>query len=395
MTDMLKRLMILPMLLTVVGCGSASDEAPGEAPLPVALGEWVEIETGGDTICSRGTDYSFFVRGGVSERLIIDFRGGGACWDELTCLAGKAFDLFSAEVDDFEGWRDAVGERGFGGIYDDTSPEYPFADWTLVHVPYCTGDIHWGDNVADYGDFELNHKGFVNAQAVLSWVYEKYPSPEHVLVTGCSAGAYGAILHSAYIAEQYPEATLRTLSDSGAGIITQTFFEDSFPNWKALDNLPPDVERLDKPITELTAEDLYAGVSTKYPQHRFAHYSTNYDADQTFYFSAMGGQAREWPGLMRQRMQAIHADADNFAYYIAPGPVHCITPYDFMFERKGQTPFITWLEDFVYGDAAPEPYACEGAACDEAPLCDRCASADEPDLYCSFCEGWPEDYVVD
>jgi hypothetical protein len=386
--------------LSLVACGDDETIEPAPDPVadsPVPLGEWQELEPGGDTICSRGTPYSFFVRGGRTDRIILDFRGGGACWDQFTCNAGSATQLFAEEVDDFETWREALGQRGFGGIYDGANPDYPFEDWTLVHIPYCTADVHWGDNVVDYGSFSINHKGFVNAQTVLSWVYDNYPDPDRILVTGCSAGAYGAILHSAYVADHYADAQIRVLSDSGAGIITQTFFEDSFPNWNAVPNLPPGVERLQKDPSDLTSADLYAGVASSYPNHRFSHYSSNYDADQTFFFEVMGGEAGAWPSLMRQRMQEVRTDADNFRYYIAPGPIHCITPYDFMFRRAGDDPFIDWLTSFVFDDEVPDDVACEGSACADEPLCAACAeqqaAGEEPDLYCRFCDGWPEDYV--
>ncbi len=387
----MRKLIAMALCVAATGCGADEtlDPAPG---LPVPVGEWQAIETGGETICSRGTPYSFFVRGGHADKLIIDFRGGGACWNSLTCSVAGA--LFAEEVGELDDLLDRIGKDGIGGIYHDDHEDYPFANWTLVHVPYCTGDIHWGDATVDYGAFELHHKGFVNTQAVLSWVYENYPDPEHVLVTGCSAGAYGAIFHSAYIAAHYQDASIRVLGDSGAGIITSTFFEESFPNWNATDHLPPNVPRLQKPPAELTSADLYAGVAQAFPDHRFAHYSSNYDADQTFYFTAMGGAAGEWPGLLRARMQECRAQADNFRYYISPGPVHCITPYDFMFARRGDTPFIDWLTDYVYAEAPPDDVACQGAACDTDPLCDACKNGTpEAGVWCGFCDGWPEDYV--
>ncbi|MCA9625028.1 MAG: hypothetical protein KC731_38650, partial [Myxococcales bacterium] len=396
---LLRRLVFL-VALPLVACSSEepSEKPPVDEPEPpVPVGEWQTFEPGGDTICSHGTPYSFFVRGGATDKIILDFRGGGACWDTFTCTAGAGA-IYAEEVDDLSVLEGALGKRGFGGIYDADNPEYPFQGWTLVHIPYCTADIHWGDNVADYGSFSINHKGFVNASAVLDWVYENYPDPERILVTGCSAGAYGAMFHSAYVADHYPAAQIRVLGDSGAGIITQTFFEDSFPNWNALANVPPQVARLAKDPADLTSADLYAGVASTYPSHRFAHYSTNYDADQTFFFEVMGGEAGTWPGSMRARMQEVRSDADNFRYFVAPGPVHCITPYEFMFSRVGDDPFVDWLTSFVYDDAIPADVACEGAACDTSPPCDRCAeqeaNGEELDRYCGFCKGWPEDYVM-
>lgn len=39
----------------------------------------------GDTICARGTSYAFFFRRGTVNKLVVEFEGGGACWDKETC----------------------------------------------------------------------------------------------------------------------------------------------------------------------------------------------------------------------------------------------------------------------------------------------------------------------
>ena len=42
---------------------------------------------GGDTICSDGSPYRFFVHRGDPSKLLIEFEGGGACWSGATCEA--------------------------------------------------------------------------------------------------------------------------------------------------------------------------------------------------------------------------------------------------------------------------------------------------------------------
>ena len=42
---------------------------------------WNEIFPEGDTICARGTPFSFFVHPGTVDRVVVDFMGGGACWE--------------------------------------------------------------------------------------------------------------------------------------------------------------------------------------------------------------------------------------------------------------------------------------------------------------------------
>ncbi|MCB9537268.1 MAG: pectinesterase [Myxococcales bacterium] len=370
-----------------------ADAAPPADGLPPAppQGEMVQIDPGGDTICSRGTPFHFFARGGDPTRLVVDFGGGGACWDSLTCSAAGA--IFSERATPLAQVQTALDAGLLGGLYDPDDPANPVGDWTFVHVPYCTGDLHWGDNTQDYGNgVVVEHKGFVNARAVLDWVYARYPDVDEILVTGCSAGSYGAIVHSAYIAQHYADARMTVLGDSGAGIITDTWFEEALPSWNARAGLPDFVERLQGDLRDKTLVDVYAGVAETYPQHRFAHYTSAFDKDQTFYYSALGGDAAEWPALLRARMEAMRAAADNFRYFIAPGPVHCVILYPFFGTRAaGDVLLQDWLRDLLFADDLPDDAACEGEGCFDDAVCAACAE-DGSGLHCRFCEGWPEDY---
>ena len=56
--------------------------------------------------------------------------------------------------------------RWRAGISDFQNAENPFADWYQVFIPYCTGDVHWGNNTETYvpemGDpITIHHRGKV------------------------------------------------------------------------------------------------------------------------------------------------------------------------------------------------------------------------------------------
>lgn len=382
----------LAALSSLAGCDEGPPPPTDGLPDPPAAGTWIAIEPGGDTICSRGTDYRFFVRGGRSDRVVIDFQGGGACWDEVTCGAAGALDLFSDDVgtlDQFTAWIAANGQGGY--LSDDA--ENPFRDWTIVHVPYCTGDIHWGDAAATYGEADpmtIQHRGFVNASAALDWTYARFTNPANVFVSGCSAGAYGAVLHSAYIANHYPSARVSVFADSGAGIITSSFLEDSLPNWNAQPNLPSFVPGLDVPLTELSLADLYIRIGQRFPAMRLAQTNTNYDQDQVFFYTAMGGTATDWPGEMRGSHDSIAAATSNFTSYVPGGSVHCAGIYPIFQERTvGGVSLVDWTEQLATGETMPARVVCEGAECCDDPICEECASSSMPATYCQFCRDWP------
>lgn len=367
--------------------GGEGGSAQQQAPDMPAVGEWAVVEPGGETICSRGTPFHFFVRGGDPNKLVIDFQGGGACWDELTCSVAGA--LFNERVQPLDALEALLEQGKIGGLFD-PDPSNPFHDWTIIHIPYCTGDIHWGDAVKEYDEeTTINHKGFVNARAAVEWVQDRVTEPGKVMVSGCSAGAYGAIMHSAYIANHYQASDVAVFADAGGGIITDTFLQDSLPNWGAEPNLPPFVEGLQMPIDQLSIEDVYTSIAETFPQHRFSQYSAAYDDNQIFFFRAMGGEAEAWPGLYRQSLESIAEAAPNFRYYLAEGAVHCVLPYPFMHDRATNGINLTdWLSQLAEGDTTPETVACEGADCLSDPICDACLEDDDT-LWCNFCANWP------
>ena len=55
------------------------------SPLRAQSREWETITPGGDTGCGRGAEFRFQFRPGPAPGLVIDFQGGGACWDAATC----------------------------------------------------------------------------------------------------------------------------------------------------------------------------------------------------------------------------------------------------------------------------------------------------------------------
>ena len=81
---------------------------------------WEEVQTGGDTICGRGEPYSFFVAKGASDKVVIDYIGGGACWNRFTCAEETA--TFSDSIDELR----RQYRKGLEGVYDRSNPENPF-----------------------------------------------------------------------------------------------------------------------------------------------------------------------------------------------------------------------------------------------------------------------------
>jgi hypothetical protein len=341
------------------GSGGSSGGSGAQEPSITKLrAGWNSIEPGGATTCSRGTPFQYFVRPGTVNRVVIDFRGGGACWNALTCSAGDSIFKETADPDEFI-LDETVGE----GIYAHGNPENPFKDWHHVYIPYCTGDVHWGDAERTYqsGDqtFTIRHKGGVNARAVLEWFYQNVPSPEKVFVTGCSAGAYGAIMWSSHIRNHYRSSKVYQFADSGAGVITDTFFQESFPQWNAEASYPKFIPNVD-PADFTQLPQLYTLIGQTYRDMFLSQYNTNFDDNQHFYYSVMGGgDAFEWSQKMRAHVGEIEMATTNFSSYIAPGYQHCILPYaNFYDVESNGVRLVDWLSDAV-SDTPVESIQCD------------------------------------
>lgn len=352
-----------------LGCGSSqtlpetgeSDPSVNDGIFKLKAG-WNTIEPGGDTVCSRGTPYQYFVRPGTVNKVVVEFRGGGACWNDLTC--GLADSLFQ-QTADADPW--VLGPGQVTGIYDHEREDNPFKDWHHVYIPYCTGDIHWGNNLMTYGEgekqFTIAHKGAVNARAVLDWTYKNISAPEQVMVTGCSAGAYGAAMWSAHVRHHYEKARVYELADSGAGVITETFFQDSFPSWKPESSYPTWIKDLEpEELTRLP--QLYEAIGREYPDMTLSQYNTQYDDNQSFYFTAMGGgDVYEWSKRMNKNVDEINAKAANFASYLAPDHKHCIIPYnEFYTVESNGVKLIDWVSNMIH-DEKQADVACRGGGC--------------------------------
>lgn len=343
-------ILAFPCLLVACTGGQGAGLSPtvldGSSTDELAPGIWNEVRPGGDTLCAHGEPYAFFLYPGASDRLLIDFIGGGACWDEKTC-GGK--DVFEDSTDTL---REYVRTRYSYGIYHKKRTDNPFhQDWHLM-ITYCTADIHWGDATVQYGDETVHHRGAANVRAALDFVYRALPAPSRVSVIGCSAGAYGAALWSAAIREHYGPVPMAVLGDSGAGIITDSFFRDSFPSWNAEAAFPRFIPSLDPTRTsllDLSFVDVYRSIGAHFPDLRLGEFAHSSDAEQTLFFTRMGGSGvGEWRRRMLDSFATIAATTPSFASYVTSGNEHCITPSDELYSRsQSGVRFVDWLDDFV------------------------------------------------
>jgi len=318
---------------------------------------WETVIPGGDTICSDGSPYRFFIHRGDPAKLLVEFEGGGACWSGSTCEA----DVYNRRVtSDPEAAEQA---EKLQGIYDRTNPANPFRDFTHVYIPYCTGDLHWGNAATSYtglagNPYVIQHRGAANATSALNWAGSNVLAPSQVVVAGCSAGGYGAALWSARIAQAYPGARMVELADSAAGVVPDGFFNTTLTRWNVADAWPafiPDLalDRVDP--TTLTLPKLYNAVASFFPTASFSQFNTRSDSVQIFFYSLAKGSISatdpaDWAAKMEANVEQISAANPNFRAYLAAGTEHCvINRPSFYTQTVGGRKFSDWVTTLLSG----------------------------------------------
>ncbi len=306
---------------------------------------WTAIAPGGNTICADGTSYEFFVRPVTdTQKLMIYFQAGGACWDGATCDDDSL--LYAKGVD-----YGALDK--YRGIFDFNNPENPVADYNVAFVTYCSADVHTGSRDVTFSDplgYQklMRFQGFVNSAAALKWVYANYPNPERVLVAGSSAGAMGSIFFAEPIMSQYTTVPVVQLGDGYVGVMPQDW--PGLEVWGTRANIPGALRQAMALATPANfATKLYQSAAELLPQRTFSEFTTASDVFQISYYAAAGGQPREWPDLMRQSIGQLDQEG-NFRSYVADGTDHAILPFDrFYTTQIDGVRFRDWFAALING----------------------------------------------
>lgn len=209
--------------------GSPAGFADGFSPGLYGSWQTVQLAPGTGAVCSDGSPYKFFVNRvpGTSNTLFY-VEGGGACWDYATCSGKDRFGAINTN-----GIPDNYMSLLSGSIASLMSPLVtrisPFGEtvktqnWNMVFLPYCTGDVHGGDKVAVYANPEgadaqplvYYHNGLRNQRAVIAWLKDHLQRPAQLLVTGSSAGGFGAEINYHHVRRDIAPDKAFLLNDSG------------------------------------------------------------------------------------------------------------------------------------------------------------------------------------
>ncbi|MCA9505058.1 MAG: hypothetical protein KC616_18350 [Myxococcales bacterium] len=278
---------------------------------------WQRVEIPG-TVCSDGSQYKFFVYDNpASDDLVLYFEGGGACWDYPSC-SGQQGILGAANPNGIsDDYITGFAARYVSPIVNGADPGLPLRSkdiiatngWDVVFMPYCTGDVHVGNNVQTYTDptgqnppITFRHAGFVNTQAALAYLAGRFPDIDRLLVSGFSAGGVATAAGYYEARTTLDPAQGFMLNDSGPlfpapnGSFNSRPLHDTITEAWGLDSVFAALPASFDPNDYGSATDL---VAIEFPNDQLAY--TGYSSD--FNFSRFSYE-RFYPGLTQSQILA-------------------------------------------------------------------------------------------
>jgi cysteine-rich repeat protein len=312
---------------------------------PPAL-EWTYVEVPG-TRCMNGSTAGFGVNYNPdSTNVMIYLEGGGACFSDVCDFT--AFSIPFLPPSD--------------GIFSRSNNANPVKDWTMIYVPYCTGDIHAGDAERMLGGQLRQFRGYSNITRYLEQWVPSFPA-ERVLLTGISAGGFGAALNTTQVADAYgDQVELTVIDDSGPPLSNdviapclQTIFRDTW-------NLDATVlGACDACDPNDFATDYLDYVVANYPNVRFGVFSNTADAIISTYMGAGwgNGQYNNCDGLsLPVPALTYSADLDNIRAQNMPdistfyqlGLGHTALRVGFNLTIVDGTSLPAWIGDVLDGE---------------------------------------------
>jgi hypothetical protein len=340
--------------LAVASCGG-SGPAPTPSATPPATafgapkGEWTWIDAPG-TSCADASPTGFGVNPGDGADVLVFLDGGGACWDYATCFLAAL-----ASPGPFGRAQLAARQAAFAHtFFDRADAANPFRAFTYVFIPYCTGDLHAGDADASYSPGAgiaarpWAHHGRRNVAADLQLLAAALPAPPRLVVSGASAGGYGALLGYDAFRAAFPASQGFLVDDSGPPLEGDGFQPALRAAWRSAWHL----DALLDPICGTRCHDdlsaLVPALAARHPADRMALLSNTQDRVISA-FALLPPAAFEAALLV-----TVHDRYDPLPQartFLVAGSNHALLAAPASYSAGG-VPLSTWIEQMVSGDPA-------------------------------------------
>ena len=357
----------LAALLGACGGGDSDDDSQARSdpdPSTAASATWERIAPGGDCECADGSEFAFWEREADPTRVVFFLDGGGACYDATTCAFTGLGTGGEANYDWSIYGEDPAQE---GGIFDFARADNPFRDHSFIYVPSCTGDVHLGDVTREYSpELTVEHNGFVNGTAALSYLAEHYPDAAQIVVVGKTNGSIAAPVYGGLVADLLPDAQVIVFGGQSGHVPDDPDLNAEILGelWGAYDNMP------DWDVNDgLTARDwgpprfwIQAGLHD--PDIVLARIDYAYDGEAAKSAETLGVDPSELLSVIDANEAAIEAAGVVLHSYTAPGDEHGLFEWEafYALEVNGIR-VVDWVNGLLAGQPLDDVHCvdCEAS----------------------------------
>jgi hypothetical protein len=252
---------------------------PGE-PITADLHTWTWVDVP-EAVCQRDDATGMHFNLGDPRKLLILMEGGGACYNSSTCTLSLAIHPFGASAID----TPAIAEVYGTNIFDRDNPDNPLRDYSFVFFPYCSGDVFAGASRGGVGFEGRTQQGYYNVQAYLKRLIATFPDAEKVVLTGVSAGGFGAGFNYDQVQEAFGQKTrVYLIDDSGPPLDAAQMSPCLQERWReawSLDDIMPPAELCPgcrDPYGDVGVMGMVQYLAKKYKNRRLALISSTHDA---------------------------------------------------------------------------------------------------------------------
>lgn len=222
------------------------------------VGKWYRVTTS-DMKTSEDDRYRAFFKKGSENKVLIYFAGGGVSVNEETAR-DDTYNTKEVAIDML-----ANVTMNMGGLASEVEGS-PFENWSIILFPYATGDFHAGTGEFHYTDTDgkekiLYHNGYVNYSETMKMVMNMsgLDNIDTVLVTGYSAGGFGAALLSDDVFTNYfPNAESKNVLVDASLLLNDEWHSIATDVWQT----PKEIS--DKLVSNNLTLDCFVSLHEKY-----------------------------------------------------------------------------------------------------------------------------------
>jgi hypothetical protein len=179
-------------------------------------------------VCRDGSPAGYYLRRGSAPNLLIFLNGGGVCYDDFFCSINpanvnetlEAETLIDAVVGQFTALLIPEPQVPPDEGVLSRDPRNPARNYSMVFVPYCTGDVFAGTTpdspvITSTIMPPQQFVGYTNLGLIYDSLDASLRASQTVLLGGTSGGSFGALLNYDRTARFFANSRVLSLADSG------------------------------------------------------------------------------------------------------------------------------------------------------------------------------------